>query len=130
MTNDSEWAARILAPETHLDKTYHVRVGAPIDQKILNSLVAGIKTNEGEILRAKEAKIVRRGEHRTWVQVVLDEGRNRQIRRMFEQLQIEVLRLVRIAIGPLRLGDLPKGGSRPLTAAEKRALDEALALQF
>ena len=128
MTNDSEWAARILAPQTHLDKTYHVRIGAPVDEKILNSLLEGIKTDEGEILRAKEAGIVRGGEHRTWVEVVLDEGKNRQIRRMFEQLGIEVLRLVRIAIGPLTLGDLAKGSSRLLTAAEKKALDDAMQL--
>jgi len=128
MTNDSEWAARILAPETHLDKAYHVRVAAPVDEQILDSLVKGIKTDEGDVLRAKAARIVRGGERRTWVEIVLDEGRNRQIRRMFEQLGIEVLRLVRIAIGPLTLGDLPKGSSRPLTATEKRALDKAMQL--
>ena len=71
---------------------------------------------------------MRGGEHRTWVEVVLDEGKNRQIRRMFEQLGIEVLRLVRIAIGPLTLGDLAKGSSRLLTAAEKKALDDAMQL--
>jgi 23S rRNA pseudouridine2605 synthase len=126
MTNDSEWAARILAPETHLNKTYHVRLGAPVDQKILDCLVKGIKTAEGDVLRAKEARILRGGERRTWVEIVLDEGKNRQIRRMFEQLGIEVLRLVRTAIGPLTLGDLPKGNSRPLTPAEKKALDDAM----
>ena len=125
MTNDSEWAARILAPETHLDKTYHVQIDAPVDEKILDSLVKGIRTDQADVLRAKEACIVRGGERRTWVEIVLDEGKNRQIRRMFEQLGIEVLRLIRIAIGPLTLGDLPKGSSRPLTAAEKRALDDA-----
>ncbi|HYL15379.1 MAG TPA: pseudouridine synthase [Terriglobales bacterium] len=126
MTNDSEWAARILAPETHLDKTYHVRVGAPVDDEIIRSLLRGVKTEEGDVLRAKEARIVRGGKSRTWVEIVLDEGKNRQIRRMFEHLGIEVLRLVRIAIGPLTLGELPKGGSRPLSMAEKRALDKAM----
>src|SRR5205807_8225433 len=120
-TQDSESAARILAPETQLDKAYHVQVAAPVDEQILDTLVKGIKTDEGDVLRAKAARIVRGGERRTWVEIVLDEGRNRQIRRMFEQLGIEVLRLVRIAIGPLTLGDLPKGSSRPLTATEKRA---------
>jgi 23S rRNA pseudouridine2605 synthase len=58
--------------------------------------------------------------------VVLDEGKNRQIRRMLAALKIEVLRLVRIAIGPLQLGELPKGWSRPLSAAEKAMLDGAI----
>ena len=105
-----------------------MRVAAPVDEQILDSLVKGIKTDEGDVLRAKAARIVRGGERRTWVEIVLDEGRNRQIRCMFEQLGIEVLRLVRIAIGPLTLGDLPKGSSRPLTATEKRALDKAMQL--
>jgi 23S rRNA pseudouridine2605 synthase len=126
MTNDSEWAARILAPETHLDKTYHVRVGAPVDDELIRSLLRGIKTDDGDVLRAKEARVIRGGKSHTWVEIVLDEGKNRQIRRMFERLGIEVLRLVRIAIGPLTLGELPKGGSRPLTANEKRALDKAM----
>jgi 23S rRNA pseudouridine2605 synthase len=57
---------------------------------------------------------------------VLDEGRNRHIRRMLEQFNIAVLRLVRVAIGPLLLGQLPKGGVRALTAAEKQAIDRAM----
>lgn len=126
MTNDSEWAARILAPETHLDKTYHVRVAAPVDDEIIRCLLRGIKTEDGDVLRAKDARILRAGKRRAWVEIVLDEGKNRQIRRMFEHLGIEVLRLVRIAIGPLTLGELPKGGARSLTANEKRALDRAI----
>jgi 23S rRNA pseudouridine2605 synthase len=61
---------------------------------------------------------------------VLDEGKNRQIRRMLEAVQIEVLRLVRVTIGPLELGDLPKGVSRLLRANEKRALDAAMRKQL
>jgi 23S rRNA pseudouridine2605 synthase len=125
-TNDSEWAARILAPETHLHKTYHVRVGATVDEAVLARLMEGIHTAEGDFLAVKDARVVRGGDRRTWVEIVLDEGKNRHIRRMFEHLGLEVLRLVRIAIGPLTLGDLPKGASRPLTKTEKRALDEAM----
>jgi 23S rRNA pseudouridine2605 synthase len=58
--------------------------------------------------------------------MVLDEGKNRHIRRMMESMGIEVLRLVRVGIGPLRLGDLPKGKHRSLTAAEKRMLDSSM----
>jgi 23S rRNA pseudouridine2605 synthase len=126
MTNDSEWAARVLAPVTHLDKTYHVQIGAIADAALIASIAAGVRTGDGTFLRAKSARILRRGDKNTWLEVVLDEGKNRHIRRMLVQLGIEVLRLLRVAIGPLRLGDLPKGASRPLTDGEKQALDRAL----
>jgi 23S rRNA pseudouridine2605 synthase len=70
---------------------------------------------------------VRHGRKNCWLEIVLDEGKNRQIRRMLSALGIEVLRLVRIAIGPLHLGDLPKGSVRELTATEKKELDRAIA---
>ena len=127
-TNDSEWAARVLAPETHLEKTYHVRVNAPVDDALLTSLTSGIETESGR-LKAKRAQVIRGGDRRTWLEIVLDEGKNRHIRRMFDQLGIEVIRLVRVAIGPLLLGDLPKGGVRPLTKTQKDALDRAMRSQ-
>ncbi len=80
----------------------------------------------GELLRAKHARVLRRGERNAWLEIVLDEGKNRQIRRIFEHLGIEVLRLVRVAIGPLQLGDLAKGKFRALTAREKAAIDRAM----
>jgi 23S rRNA pseudouridine2605 synthase len=127
-TNDSEWAARITAPETHLEKTYHVRIDAAVDEQLTAKLMRGVETEAG-ILRVKSARLIRGGERRSWLEIVLDEGKNRHIRRMFEHLGIEVLRLVRVAIGPLSLGELPKGGSRPLTGAEKGALDRAIGSQ-
>ena len=127
LTNDSEWAARIASPESHLDKTYHVQIGAVPDEALLEKIKKGIRAEDGDLLRAKSAEILRHGEKNSWLIVVLDEGKNRQIRRIFEALAIEVLRLIRVAIGPLALGDLPKGKSRPLTPAEKRILDAAMA---
>jgi len=126
LTNDSEWAARVLAPETHLDKTYHVQIGAVADAALLESLTRGIRSEDGSFLRAKRVQVLRGGEKNTWLEIVLDEGKNRHIRRMLAALGIEVLRLLRIAIGPVRLGDLPKGASRAMTANEKRTLDRAL----
>jgi 23S rRNA pseudouridine2605 synthase len=126
LTNDSEWAARIAAPETHLDKTYHVQIGAIADENLLDALRKGIRSDDGEWLRAKRVSLLRHGERNSWIEMALDEGKNRQIRRMLEHLRIEVMRLVRVAIGPLTLGDLAKGASRPLQWEEKQAMDHAM----
>jgi len=125
LTNDSEWAAGISAPESHLEKIYHVRVNAPADDRLIKRLVEGV-ASDGVLLRVKRAQVIRRGERRAWLEIVLEEGKNRHIRRMFEQLGIEVMRLLRVAIGPLELGDLAKGSTRPLSKAEKAALDQAV----
>jgi 23S rRNA pseudouridine2605 synthase len=124
-TNDSEWAARITSPESHLDKTYHVQIAAVAHEKLLRTLERGLTVESGEILRVKCAKKIREGEKNSWIEIVLDEGKNRQIRRMLEGLGVETLRLVRVAVGPLKLGDLAKGEARTLTAAEKIGLDRA-----
>lgn len=126
-TNDSEWAARITAPESHLDKTYHVQIGVVGDTRLLQRLEGGVEMPGGETLKAKRAGILRAGEKHSWLEIVLDEGKNRQIRRMLDGLGVEVVRLVRVAIGPLRLGELVKGGHRALRAEEKSALDRAMA---
>lgn len=126
LTNDSEWGARIAAPETHLDKTYHVQVGIVADEKFVGALVHGVKARDGELLRTKQARCLRRGQKNCWLELVLDEGKNRQIRRMMESMGVEVLRLLRVAIGPLQLGDLAKGEYRSLTADEKRMLERTM----
>ena len=125
-TNDSEWAARITAPETHLDKTYDIQIGRIANEELLRALRAGVRTRDGEVLHAKSASLLRQGERNSWLEIILDEGKNRQIRRMLEALGIEVLRLVRVAIGPLALGDLGKRSVRQLTPEEKLSLDRAM----
>ncbi len=126
LTNDSEWAARISDPETHLDKTYHVQVGAMVDETLVTAMTNGVRAGNGEVLRAKQARMLRSGQKNTWLEIVLDEGKNRQIRRMLEVSDIEVLRLVRVAVGPLVLGKLAKGNCRRLSSEEKRSLDRAM----
>lgn len=126
LTNDSKWGARITAPEMHLDKTYHVQIGRIADEALLEALKNGVRTKEGVTLRVKAASLLRQGERNSWVEIILDEGKNRHIRRMLETLEIEVLRLIRVAIGPLALGELAKGAVRPLTADEKLTLGRAL----
>jgi 23S rRNA pseudouridine2605 synthase len=125
-TNDSHWAAQISDPDSHVDKTYHVQVAALTNQDLEATLMRGVRTANGEMLRAKQVRVLRRGERNTWLQIALDEGKNRHIRRMFEALGIEVLRLVRVAVGPIELGPLAKGKFRALTASEKAAMDQAI----
>jgi 23S rRNA pseudouridine2605 synthase len=126
LTNDSEWGARIAAPETHLEKTYHVQIDKVVDETFIQAIVNGVRVDTGEVLRAAQARLLRAGEKNCWLEIVLDEGKNRQIRRMLESMDAEVLRLMRVAIGPLPLGELAKGSFRALTKEEKRMLDRAM----
>jgi 23S rRNA pseudouridine2605 synthase len=126
LTNDSRWGDRIASPASHLDKTYHVQIDRVADEALLSAMEAGVAAGD-DLLRVKHASLLRAGERTSWVEVVLDEGRNRQIRRIMAGLGLEVLRLIRVAIGPLPLGQLGKGEHRELTPDEKRALDAAVA---
>ncbi|MGA8433073.1 MAG: pseudouridine synthase [Candidatus Sulfotelmatobacter sp.] len=129
LTNDSEWGARLAAPETRLEKTYHVQIAALASDELLRNLLRGVSVGDGkqrDLLRARKAALLRSGEKNCWLEIVLDEGKNRQIRRMLAAFGVEVLRLVRVAIGPLPLGKLAKGSCRPLTADEKQSLDLAI----
>lgn len=125
-TNDSEWAAKITDPEFHIDKTYHVQVDGFPNARALEAMERGIETPSGEQLTAKTARVLRSGQKNAWLEIVLDEGKNRQIRRMLDALGLKVLRLVRVAIGPLTLGDLAKGAHRTLRNEEKSAVDRAI----
>lgn len=123
-SNDPSWAARITDPATGPDKTYHVQVDTIPDAALLAALAVGVDAGEGNggRLHAKAATLLRTGTRNAWLEIVLDEGRNRHIRRLLEAFDIDVLRLVRTAIGGVALGDLAKGAWRPLTAAEIRRL--------
>ena len=103
MTNDSEWAARITAPASKVEKVYHVQIGNAASQQLLQTLQNGVRTDKDETLRVVKAEILRSGSKNTWIEITLEEGKNRHLRRMFEALSIEVLRLMRVRIGPLRL---------------------------
>ena len=124
LTNDSRWSAKLLDPSSHVDKVYHVQVRGMLDEATVARVDAGVvERDTGEQLNVKRISLLRTGSRSSaWFEVVLDEGKNRHIRRVFAELGIEVLRLVRVAIGPLVLGALPKGAWRMLTNDEVRAL--------
>jgi 23S rRNA pseudouridine2605 synthase len=118
LTNDTQWANALLEPASHVDKTYHVQVRTNEPQQVLAHATGGVKS----------IALLRVGSRSSaWFTIVLDEGTNRQIRRVFESIDVEVLRLVRVAIGPLALGTLAKGEWRHLTKAEVAALRKSAA---
>ena len=120
-TNDTQWAARITDPASRLEKIYHVQVDCIADETLARRLERGVQA-DGELLSAKKAAVLRQGRKNSWLEITLDEGRNRHIRRQLETLQVQVLRLVRVSIGPLQLGTLPKGSYRHLDASEVQSL--------
>ena len=121
-SNDPAWAARITDPLTGPDKSYHVQIDRVPDPALIAAIAAGA-TVDGERLNVRSVRMLRAGERHGWIEVVLDEGRNRHIRRLLGSCGTGVLRLVRVAVGPLLLGDLPKGAWRELTQQEIATLD-------
>ena len=120
-TSDPAWAARITSPGSGPVKTYHVQIDRVPDPALIESLQRGVH-DEGELLAARSVALLREGGRNAWLEIVLDEGRNRHIRRLLAAHGVGVLRLVRTAIGSLPLGTLPKGGWRVLDADEAEAL--------
>ena len=122
LSNDTTWASGITDPATHIEKTYHVQVAGQPDDSVLAKMHLGVD-DAGDLLKAKRTTLLRSGEKNAWLEVVLDEGRNRHIRRLLAALGFDVLRLIRVAIGQLPLGELAKGQWRQLSAEEVSALD-------
>lgn len=116
-SNDPAWAARITDPSTGPPKTYHVQIDQLTDAALLANLERGT-VSEGERLTVRAVRALRSGDKNAWLEIVLDEGRNRHIRRLLEAFDVAVVRLVRVAIGPLSLGVLAKGQWRMLTQRE------------
>lgn len=121
LSNDTVWAAGITEPATHVAKTYHVQVEGQPDEATVAAMLEGV-VDTGETLKATAVSLLRQGERNAWLEVTLDEGRNRHIRRLLAALGFDVRRLLRTAIGELVLGELGKGQWRHLTEAEVAAL--------
>jgi 23S rRNA pseudouridine2605 synthase len=121
MSNDTAWAAGITDPSSGKEKTYHVQVRGAPGEEACQVMRHGVEEG-GEILRALAVRILRQGPRQAWLEIVLNEGRNRHIRRMLGVLGLDVVRLVRVAIGELTLGELAKGQWRRLDASEVEML--------
>jgi len=116
-TNDTAWAARISSPESGPDKTYHVQINRLPTSADLKKMRYGVLV-DGDLHAMKNVTILREGEKNAWLEIVLDEGKNRQIRKILAELNFDVLRLIRVQIGLLKLGELAKGSWRLLDKSE------------
>lgn len=123
MTNDGEFANALTHPSKHVPKTYRVTIRPGITKEQIKLFSEGIEIDGRKTLPA-DIKLIEEQENRTVVEITLYEGRNRQIRKMFEELNIEVARLKRIKVGNLKLGMLKQGSYRELTASEVESLLE------
>jgi len=121
MTNDTGFAERVMNPDHKVPKTYQLKASTLLSDEQIDQLRAGVELSDGRT-RPAEVKRLRDSGKYTHLEMVITEGRNRQVRRMLEAVGSKVLKLVRVAIGPIRIGDLPIGKWRGLTAEEVRAL--------
>lgn len=121
MTNDGEFANAMMHPSKHVPKTYKVTVRPSITNEQVDILETGVEL-DGRMTAPAEVHVVSKEEGRSVLEIVLYEGRNRQIRRMCEAVSLEVARLRRIAIGNVKLGMLPAGQWRDLSEAEVESL--------
>ncbi|HWO69889.1 MAG TPA: pseudouridine synthase [Actinomycetota bacterium] len=127
LTNDGELANRVMHPRYGVEKEYLVEVEGEPTERTARALERGVELEDG-VARAVSARVVGRRPGRGALRVVMVEGRKREVRRMLEALGFPVRRLVRLRVGPVRLGRLRPGQVRPLTPGEVRALYRAAGL--
>lgn len=122
MTNDGSFANSLTHPSKHVNKTYRVTVAGVVEDEQLDRLCSGIEL-DGRLTLPCDVFVIERREDRTVLSFILREGRNRQIRRMCEAVNLKVLRLKRTEIAGVRLGMLPQGKWRPLNEREMSRLN-------
>jgi 23S rRNA pseudouridine2605 synthase len=125
MTNDGDLAQRLMHPRFGIEKTYEVQVAGSPSPAELRQLTTGVWLSEGRVKARYVRRFKRQGDS-TWLKIVLAEGKNREIRRMLAKQNHKVMRLRRVAIGPIKLDRLPKGKSRKLALPEIEALRKAV----
>lgn len=124
LTNDGDLAHRLMHPRFGVEKTYLVQVAGFPTREDQEQLLKGVWLSDGHV-RARQVKRLRTQGHSTWLRIILSEGKNRELRRMLARLEHKVMRLRRVALGPVQLGTLEAGKARRLTLAELDALRKA-----
>ena len=127
LTNDGELATRMAHPSYEVEKTYVAQIRGPAKRRSLRSLLEGVELDDGPARARSVRELGSAGDH-TLLEIALAEGRKREVRRMLQAVGLPLERLARVRIGPLHLGDIAPGKSRPLTGAEVRALYRAVGL--
>lgn len=125
VTNDGELANQLTHPRHGIEKIYDVQVAGQPEPDVLAQMQRGVHLAEGYV-RAVNVRVKSRKKNSTMLEMVLDEGRNREIRRLLARVGHKVQRLTRIAVGPIRLGEMPRGSVRPLRREEIQKLREAV----
>lgn len=128
LTNDGELALRLTHPRFHVAKTYRVKVKGTPTKHALDRLGKGIRFAEGRTAPAK-VRVLESSERKTWIEITIAEGKRRQVRRMCDAVGLPVEKLVRVSLGPLKLGRLPPGQFRPLAPEEVEKLRLAVGLR-
>jgi 23S rRNA pseudouridine2605 synthase len=118
LTNDTHYGEALLQPQSKVPKTYYGKVSGVVTLEEYFKMARGLEIGRGEVTRPAVVREIRQTDKYTWFELTITEGRNRQVRRMFEALGHVTLKLVRIRIGELELGDLPVGQFRLLTRKE------------
>lgn len=124
LTNDGEWANRLMHPRHEVEKEYYVRVRGNASQEQLKRLREGVDLEDGKTAPAA-VRLVKEGEQNDWISIAIHEGRNRQVRRMCDEVGLSVVRLRRVRYGSLSMGTLRHGQFRFLSEAEAAELGGA-----
>ena len=124
LTNDGDLANRLMHPRFGIDKTYVVQVAGKPEHADIDQLLKGVWLSDGHVKARRVKRLKSQGES-AWLEIVLCEGKNREIRRMLARLEHKVLRLKRIAIGPIQMGRLRAGKARPLRGEDLERLKRA-----
>ena len=121
LTNDGDFSLHLTHPRYGIQKRYIVTVDGKVDAAMLSLFTAGLYL-KGEKLKAEKARVIGEGGGETIVEMVLAEGKNREVRRLFESQSRTVTRLVRVQIGKIKLAELKPGKWRSLTESEIKSL--------
>ena len=121
LTNDGELANRLAHPSYEVEKTYVAQIRGPAKRRAVRQMLDGVELEDG-VARARSVRELGASGDRTLVEIVLAEGRKREVRRMLQAVGLPLERLARVRIGPLPLGEIAPGKFRPLSGAEVRAL--------
>jgi pseudouridine synthase len=127
LTNDGEWAYRLTHPRYQVPRTYKADIEGKVTDSALNSLKKGVQLEDGPS-GPSEIELIKRNDRNSTVRIVITQGRNRQVRRMFEAVGFRVIHLIRTGVGGIEIGDLKVGAYRYLSTGEVRKLKKIVGL--